>query len=192
MPYLAILLTFHPILRRIYESIRATPSPTNSPKSNGSATYVSAADAKARLDLRASFDFGFALVFLVALHGFSAFKVLIILYANYCVATRLPRSWVPWATWIFNISTLFANELTVGYKFAKMAHYFSPLEAGMPESAFHIWGRWLDSYGGIISRWEVLFNITVLRLISFNLDYYWSLNRRGGSPIEVSPVTHLT
>ncbi|KAI9854879.1 MAG: glycerol transporter, partial [Pleopsidium flavum] len=46
------------------------------------------------------------------------------------------------------------------------------------------WGTWLDAYGGLIPRWEILFNITVLRLVSFNLDYYWSLDRRGGSPIE--------
>jgi D-alanyl-lipoteichoic acid acyltransferase DltB (MBOAT superfamily) len=38
-----------------------------------------------------------------------------------------------------------------------------------------------------MSRWEILFNITILRLISFNLDYYWSLDRRSGSPIEVPP-----
>jgi len=136
------------------------------------------------LEQRASFDFYFAMIFLAALHGVSAVKVLIILYANFCVATRLPRSWVPWATWIFNISTLFANELTTGYKFAKMAEYFSPLEPGSLGSAWHMWGAWLDSYGGIMSRWEVLFNLTVLRLISFNFDYYWSLNRRSGSPIE--------
>ncbi|KAE8450609.1 hypothetical protein EG329_005953 [Mollisiaceae sp. DMI_Dod_QoI] len=184
IPYLAILLTLHPILRKVYNYLRAAPSPNNSPKPNGNTTYISVADAEARLELRASFDFGFALIFLAALHGFSAIKVLIILYANFCVATRLPRSWVPWATWIFNISTLFANELAGGYKFTKIAEYISPVDAGSLGSAWHTWGAWLDSYGGIMSRWEVLFNLTVLRLISFNLDYYWSLNRRGGSPIE--------
>jgi hypothetical protein len=46
-------------------------------------------------------------------------------------------------------------------------------------------GHTLDSYGGLMARWEVLFNFTVLRLISFNLDYYWSLNSKVGSPLEV-------
>ncbi|KUJ24606.1 glycerol:H+ symporter-like protein [Mollisia scopiformis] len=184
IPYLAILLTFHPILRKIYNSLRAQPTRNGSPRQNGGTTYVSAADAEARLELRASFDFGFAMIFLTTLHGFSAVKVIIILYGNYCVATRLPRAWVPWATWIFNISILFANELAGGYKFAKMVEYFSPLEAGSVGSMWHTWGAWLDSYGGIMSRWEVLFNLTVLRLISFNMDYYWSLNMRSGSPIE--------
>jgi len=54
-------------------------------------------------------------------------------------------------------------------------------EKGEPTSNF---GHTLDSYGGLIPRWEVLFNFTILRLISFNLDYYWSLNTRTSSPLE--------
>jgi protein-cysteine N-palmitoyltransferase HHAT len=140
------------------------------------------------LEQRASFDFGFAFIFLAALHGFSAIKIVIILYINHFIATNLPRKYIPAATWIFNICTLFANELSDGYKFEKMANYLSPLGGvGLDStSPLHSWGAWLDSYGGIMSRWEIQFNLTVLRLISFNMDYYWSLDRRGGSPIEVS------
>ena len=113
---------------------------------------------------------------------------------NFCVATRLPRKYVPAATWIFNIGTLFANELADGYKFTKIAAYFSPLDgaAAQEESSAHNLGAWLDSYGGIMSRWEILFNLTVLRLISFNMDYYFSLTRRGGSPIEVCGHPSIT
>ena len=187
MPYLAVLLVLHPLCRRIYESLRPLPSRKGSPKANGNSTYISAADGEARLEQRASFDFGWALIYLVALHGFSAFKILIILYMNFCIANRLPRKYVPAATWIFNIATLFANELAEGYKFAKIAAYLSPLDGVSPQDAniTHNWGAWLDSYGGIMSRWEILFNLTVMRLISFNMDYYFSLNMRGGSPIEV-------
>ena len=187
MPYLALLLTFHPILRRLYDAFRPVPSRSNSPKPNGS-SYISVADGDARLEQRASFDFGFAFIFLTALHGFSAIKIVIILYINHCIATQLPRKYIPAATWIFNICTLFANELSGGYKFEKMAHFISPLDGvGLDSSsALHSWGAWLDSYGGIMSRWEIQFNLTVLRLISFNLDYYWSLDRRGGGAIEVS------
>jgi len=180
VPYLATLLLFHPLLRRLYELVRPLPQRSGPPRSAGN-TYVSAAEGDARLEQRASFDFGFALIFLGALHGFSAFKVLLILYANYNIATTLPRKYIPAATWIFNIAILFANELSDGYKFAKMAVYLSPLGGNF----LHNWGAWLDSYGGIMSRWEVLFNITVLRLISFNMDYYWSLDRRSSSPEEV-------
>lgn len=120
---------------------------------------------------------------MVALHGFSALKILLILYTNFSIATRLPRKYVPATTWIFNIGTLFANELTEGYKLTKMVNYFDPL--GGDASSLYSFAAFLDSYGGVMSRWEILFNITVLRQISFNLDYYWSLDRRGGSPIEV-------
>jgi D-alanyl-lipoteichoic acid acyltransferase DltB (MBOAT superfamily) len=116
------------------------------------------------------------------LHGFSAFKVLLILCINFSIATRLPRKLIPAATWIFNISILFANELCEGYRFANVAAYLTPLGEA---SSLYSFGAWLDSYGGIMSRWEVLFNITVLRLISFNMDYYFSLDKRGGDPIEV-------
>lgn len=194
MPYLAVLLVLHPLLRLIYESLRPLSSRSVSPKPNGSSTYISLADGEARLERRASFDFGWAFLFLVALHGFSAFKILIILYTNFCIATRLPRRYVPAATWIFNISTLFANELADGYKFAKIAAYLSPLDGAATQDTnlAHSWGAWLDSYGGIMSRWEILFNLTVLRLISFNMDYYFSLNMRGGSPIEVGYRSYRT
>jgi hypothetical protein len=184
MPYLALLLLFQPLLRRIYESVRPLPAQNGPSKGNGK-NFASAIEGEARLDQRASFDFGFALIFLVAMHGFSAFKVLLILYINFAIGTRLPRKFVPTATWIFNISILFANELCQGYRFADIASYIAPTDSEF--GPLHAWGKWLDSYGGVMSRWEVLFNITVLRLISFNMDYYFSLDKRGGSPIEVSP-----
>lgn len=136
-----------------------------------------------------SFDFLFSFIFLVALHGFSAFKILVILYINYGIATQLPRRYVPAVTWIFNIATLFANELSEGYRLEKMATYFAPLQAEQADSYLHSTAKSIDAFGGLASRWEVLFNLTVLRLISFNLDYYWSLDQRGGSPIEVAYTT---
>lgn len=115
-----------------------------------------------------------------ALHGFGAVKVVLILFLNYKITTSVPKKYIPAATWIFNICTLFANEVFRGYPFAKMAAF---IHGGDGEGT---WGELLDSYSGIMPRWEVLFNITVLRLISFSMDYYWSLNMQGGSPIEVS------
>jgi hypothetical protein len=132
---------------------------------------------EARKESRIRVDLGFAIVFLLALHGVSAFKVLLILYINYQIATALPRQYVPIATWVFNIAILFANELYSGYPLSGIAAF------GGKQIA---WLARLDSYGGLIPRWEVLFNICVLRLISFNFDYYWSLGQSAGSPFEVS------
>ena len=76
IPYMAMLLMFHPLLRRVYNTIiyplKATGQSRPTPE-----------EADARLNQRASFDFGFALIYLVALHGVSAAKVLLILYLNY-------------------------------------------------------------------------------------------------------------
>lgn len=146
--------------------------------------------ADARLNQRVTFDLYFAGVLLCGLHGFSALKVLVILYINYSLATQLPKQYIPTATWIFNIGILFANELCKGYKYADIARILLPWssssELGLEKDALNLnWGAWLDSHGGLLPRWEILFNITVLRLISFNLDYYWSLGRGSDSPIEV-------
>ncbi|KAI0521569.1 putative glycerol:H+ symporter [Xylaria bambusicola] len=182
IPYLAALVVLHPLLRRLYNMVvyRA--------QSGGQASRPTLEEADQRLNQRASFDFGFAMIYLVALHGVSIVKVLAILYLNYQVATTVPRKSIPAATWAFNIGTLFANELGNGYKFRDIASLlWGFLSGGLIDdsnSSLVHWGAWIDSYGGLMGRWEILFNITVLRLISFNLDYYWSLDRRSASPVE--------
>lgn len=158
------------------------------PTGNGGLTMglTPSAAADARMNQRISFDLGFSAIFLAALHGFSALKILLILYSNYCIGTKLPRAYVPAATWIFNVGTLFANEFAQGYSYATILGAFLPSpvseKGAVPTSTL---GHTLDNYGGLIPRWEVLFNFTILRLISFNLDYYWSLTSRSSSPLEV-------
>lgn len=169
LPYMGALLVLHPLLRRAWNAFHPTPARSGSSSGQG------------RLEQRASFDFAFALFFLVALHGVSALKVLLILHINFQIAKKLPRRYIPAATWAFNISTLFANELCEGYRLKPLAARFAPADSALVQ-----WGAWLDGYGGLVSRWEVLFNISILRLISFNMDYYWSIDRRGGSSLEVS------
>lgn len=161
------LLLFHPLLRKGFESVYK-------PSARG-------ARGSTRLDQRATFDFLFAIVFIVILHGISSFKILAILTINYQLATKLPRKYVPAATWIFNIGTLFANELTMGYRLQLLANWVGP-----PWGPLAHWGYWLDRWGGILTRWDILFNITILRLISFNLDYYWSIDKRNSNSLEVS------
>lgn len=152
---------------------------------------TASAAADARLNQRVSFDVIFAGIFLTALHGFSVFKIVTILYANYCIAMKLPRKYIPAASGIFAVGTLFANEFTTGYSYGTLFSKFLPAsvsEKGLPSQNF---GHILDSYGGLMSRWEVLFKFTILRLISFNLDYYWSIPTRTGSPLEVSPPSSI-
>ncbi|KAK7425728.1 glycerol transporter [Neonectria magnoliae] len=177
LPYMTALLIFHPLLRKLWNAVYPTEGRAQSGRS--------------RLDQRASFDNVFAYIFLVALHGISALKIFIILYINYQIAKKLPRKYVPVGTWTFNIGTLFANELSNGYQFRNMASYISPPVMGIVGNAMRPvdselmqFGAWLDSFRGILVRWEILFNITILRLISFNLDYYWSVDRSSSNSLE--------
>ncbi|KAI5467613.1 MBOAT, membrane-bound O-acyltransferase family-domain-containing protein [Mariannaea sp. PMI_226] len=177
LPYMTALLIFHPLLRKLWNRFYQARKPVNV--------------GQGRLDQRASFDFAFAILFLVILHGISAFKVFTILYLNFLVATRLPRKYIPVATWTFNICTLFANELFNGYHFKSIASLLSPPvmavvgnKVQLVNSELMNLGDWLDGFRGLLVRWEVLFNITILRLISFNLDYYWSLDRGSANALE--------
>lgn len=189
MPYLFLVVLLHPLLRRAYDAFwRAGTYTQLRPATGGGALTMGlppSAAADARLEQRVSFDLVFAAIFLAALHGFSAFKIVAILYANYCIAKKLPPSYIPAATWIFNIGTLFANEFSRGYSYGKIISLLLPSTVSEKGGQAHNIGHTLDSYGGLIPRWEVLFNFTILRLISYNLDYYWSLSSRTTSPVEV-------
>jgi hypothetical protein len=179
IPYLTILVVLHPLFRRIYERVRPTQSIPSSQDVNAKGQGVS---AQTKLASRLTFDFYSSIVFIAALNGFSALKVLLILYINFKIGTALPRHAIPAPTWVFNIAVLFANELTQGYRWSALGKAFVPFYPPVTEL-----GNFLDSYGGIMPRWEVLFKITILRMISFNMDHYWSLSRsRAGSPLEVS------
>jgi len=180
IPYIAVVLVLHPLLRRLYEAVQ-----TSSNASVDERSVTSAADA--RLERRISFDIGFAVIFTIALHGVSAIKVFLILYTNYQIATKLPRSYVIPATWVFNVGILFANELCHGYPLAGVAALLLPPQTSAAGQAGdgHNWGAWIDGYGGLIPRWEILFNFVVLRSISFNCDYVWSSKLEGSSALEV-------
>lgn len=188
----------HPCIRRIWSALfptaasnLAAASPSTKAKEDDISPRLDSSAAEARLKQRVQFDFWFALIFIAALHGFSSLKVLAILFVNYTIATRLPRAYIPPATWVYNIGILFADELLHGYPYVKFAELISAGSTGGPGSAVAMWCQWLDDHSGLVPRWEVLFKVTILRLISFNLDYYWSLDYRAGSPIEVCNQCHL-
>lgn len=192
MQYMLILLIVHPALRRAYDyfhHLLKSTSISTSKTTNPSIPRTSHAPESGRIDRRVNFDVFFGVLYLIALHGFSAAKAFLILYINFLLATRLRQRYVPAATWVFNVGVLFANEFGKGYQFAiiadKFLPWFGPSETTPEGVSQASWGAMLDSYGGIIPRWEILFKFAILRMISFNFDYYWSLNRAGDSPWEV-------
>ncbi|PCH42536.1 MBOAT-domain-containing protein [Wolfiporia cocos MD-104 SS10] len=106
----------------------------------------------------------FSILMLLGLHGTSALKIILILSSNYFIARACRGSKVgPVLTWVFNAAMLFANDRFEGYRFASLHSSLGNL----------------DSISGIYPRWHVSFNITMLRLVSFNMDYYWFCNRAG-------------
>ncbi|MCJ1381634.1 glycerol transporter [Xylographa soralifera] len=191
LPYTFILIVIHPLLRKSYESIYplkdASRKASTTQEQKSGSTFPHEV-AEARMNRRVTFDLYFALIFLCALHGFSALKVLLIVYTNFLIAKRVPRQYVIAATWVFNVGILFANELGKGYPYSAIAASILPWstthDANVDGKADTTWGSTLDAYGGLVPRWEILFNITILRLISFNSDYTWSLDRGRSSPVE--------
>ncbi|EPQ53946.1 MBOAT-domain-containing protein [Gloeophyllum trabeum ATCC 11539] len=108
----------------------------------------------------------FSVLMLMGLHGSSAIKVLLIITLNYWIAKSFRGSKLtPLLTWVFNTIILFANERNEGYKFAVL----------------HPSLEFLDDIGGAYPRWHVSFNITMLRLVSFNMDYFWACNGTGAA-----------
>ncbi|KAJ2522446.1 glycerol transporter [Coemansia sp. RSA 1939] len=100
----------------------------------------------------------FATCFVVALSGTSAVFILALALGNYAAAKTVGgRRWAPAVFWTYNMAMLFANEHYRGYEFGRMA-------AGL---------AWLDEWRGILRRWDVTFNLTMLRMVSFAMDYHW-------------------
>ncbi|KAK9371232.1 MBOAT, membrane-bound O-acyltransferase family-domain-containing protein [Lipomyces kononenkoae] len=114
---------------------------------------------------RLMFDVLFAAVFLAVLHGFSTIKILVIYVANFLISKSFEKKTGMLVTWIFNIIILFLNERYEGYKFGSLVTGLGIL----------------DSYCGLLPRWDVNFNFSVLRMISYNYDYYDSL----ANPIDI-------
>lgn len=185
MPILFCVLALHSVLRRIFDYVFNTAFPPPPVTSSHRASH--------NITRRNIFDVLFALIFLTALHAFSIIKILVILTGNYLISFFHPTSIAnPILTWIFNMAVLFANEYCDGYRFATILPWLIAGEgAGVGEAMDKAFG------GGLLPRWSLSFNITVLRLISYNLDHYWAAKRReegaaGGAAIEVRTFTAAT
>lgn len=109
---------------------------------------------------RARFIAVFAVGMLFGLHGWSVFKILAILAANYLAIkaqkpATLDKLW-PGVIICANMGVLLLSRKYHGYHF----------------SLIHDSLGALDRMNGILS-WEISFNFSVLRIISFALDYHW-------------------
>ncbi|GJJ08164.1 hypothetical protein Clacol_002372 [Clathrus columnatus] len=106
----------------------------------------------------------FSITVIIILHGFSTLKIATLLTLNYLIAKihgskNRSNKLVPALTWVFNLAILYLNEVYDGYRFASI----------------HPSLKYMDEMCGVYPRWDVTFNITMLRLLSFNMDYHWAL-----------------
>lgn len=110
---------------------------------------------------RTLFDAFFGALYVFGLHGFNVVRILVHVVVMYVLATRV-RSTRAAKTclWTYGVLTLFFNDWA--------RHWPLPL-----------------LFTGLIPRWDVFYNFTLLRMLSFALDY---LERRDElKELEVSP-----
>lgn len=103
-------------------------------------------------------------LFLGGLHGINALKLVGAVALNYaltvgarrCVSSRfaLPLMWA------FNLALLFLVFYADGV----------PLGSIAPQL------KWLDRYSGLLPRWYISYNFSMLRLVSFASDYCWAVD----------------
>ncbi|KAI9591899.1 MBOAT, membrane-bound O-acyltransferase family-domain-containing protein [Syncephalis fuscata] len=97
-------------------------------------------------------------LFMVAISGANIIKIILIVSINYAVAKIGQGSrWNPLITWIFNLAVLLFNDQFEGYRYSEI------------NSAL----AFFDNHRGLMPRWEIHFKFAMLRMVSFNMDYYW-------------------
>lgn len=105
-----------------------------------------------KITKRTYFDCGCGLFFVLVVHGVNVWKIGFHVTVMYLFSRYVPsRKWALLLTWVYGLLTLFVNDR---YRNAQTG--ISLLDSG---------------YKGLMPRWDVNFNFTLLRLISFNYDY---------------------
>ncbi|QLG75076.1 hypothetical protein HG535_0H04030 [Zygotorulaspora mrakii] len=109
------------------------------------------------------FDFVFGFIFLFLCHGVNSLRVLAHLIIMFSIAHIFKRNrrFAVASSWAYGIASLFINDKYRNYPFGGIAKILAPLD---------------NAYKGIIPRWDVFFNFTLLRMISYNMDFLerWS------------------
>ncbi|KNE63430.1 hypothetical protein AMAG_08560 [Allomyces macrogynus ATCC 38327] len=109
--------------------------------------------APTRPDVEFLYSLAFSLVFLAVAHGYHLVKLVAVLLINFALTHAVGSMRIaPVVTWTWSFGLLLAVAWTGGFRQLNVS----------------------GGYGGLM-RWEITFNFCVLRMISFNMDYYWSL-----------------
>lgn len=125
---------------------------------------------------KVKFDFWFGLIFLVGAHGVNSLRVLFHMMVMFSLAKIFKRQ-RPLATacvWIYGVGSLFINNSYRNLPFGQILPILKPLDG---------------SYTGIIARWDVFYNFTLLRAISFDMDFLERWTNIHVSPSATPPPT---
>ncbi|CCK72893.1 putative O-acyltransferase KNAG_0M00400 [Huiozyma naganishii CBS 8797] len=109
---------------------------------------------------RLRFDLFFGLFFLWVAHGVNAVRILLHMFTMFIVVRVLKRHrrYATAFNWVYGIGTLFINDHLRTMPLSRLASCLSFLDDDV-------------RFRGIIPRWDVFFNFTLLRIISYNLDF---------------------
>lgn len=116
---------------------------------------------------RSHFDAVVAVVFLFAVHGVNLLKYALLVAFNYAIPRILPQKMAAVVTWTFGVLSLFIVDR------------IHPLSTGV--------GLIDSGFKGLVERWDVFFNFTVLRMVSFNMDYIERAAKLGSPELLESP-----
>ena len=98
--------------------------------------------------------------FVVFLHGGKAIWPVSIAAVSYCIGRLFQGSkWNPVLTWAFCLAMLIASDYYRGFQHWRW------------------WGTplgFLETWGNGVYAWQTQFNLTMLRLVSFNIERYWA------------------
>lgn len=122
---------------------------------------------------RKSFLTIFTIVFVFTLHGTNVIKLLLACFINFAIVKYVSSTTyapiTPLAIWVWNVGFLFLVHWKEGFSYGSISYSLS----------------WLDSYTGLLPRWHINYNITMLRLVSFAMDYFWATKAQSPeSPTE--------
>ena len=105
--------------------------------------------------------------FVSALHGSNTPKLLACCAINYVLIKAFGGTvFATPVIWTFNIVVLYLVHFYDGFDLTVLSSLFGPLE---------------HSWKGLLPRWQINYNITMLRLVSFGLDYHWAKQEQQSS-----------
>lgn len=118
---------------------------------------------------RRTFDLGFGLFFIVGMHGFNSLKIIFHMLVMFGLGRLSKKNALISQSllWTYGLATLFIND----------RYRLVPYGIGF-----------MDNFKGLISRWDVFFNFTLLRMLSFNIDYVKAQQRLHQEPLPNAPA----